>query len=322
MLPVGGDDDVAAADAHGLGAGAGVDAYHVEPVWDVVILRGLCGHGPDRDAQGRAAEHAPVAYERVGHLLDGLDGDGEAYAVYARAGVGRDELHARDAHDLAVHVQKRPAGVALVDGDVGLDERHGMVRVAYVAAEGAYYAVRHRAAQLGAERVAYGGDGLAHGHRVAAELRGREADGLNLYDGDVAGGVRAHEAGLILPVIPERHRGADRALEHVAVREDIAVFGHDDAGAPEVFARLHDGGYGHDGGAAALIHLGELERALRRPRSERELDARACLGAGHAVRPRGGPALVEVFLEELLHALPALGRELLAQHGQQGVHAA
>src|SRR3546814_4827906 len=64
---------------------------------------------------------------------DLVDRDREAHAHVAAGGA--EDLRV-DADHLAAHVEQRAAGVALVDGDVGLDERHVLLlRVAVAATD-------------------------------------------------------------------------------------------------------------------------------------------------------------------------------------------
>ena len=71
------------------------------------------------DADGAAGDLVAGSDQVVVDLDDGVGGHGEAHALIA-ARLGEDG--GVDADDLAVHVQQRAAGVAGVDGRVGLDE--------------------------------------------------------------------------------------------------------------------------------------------------------------------------------------------------------
>ena len=74
------------------------------------------------------------------------------------------------------------------------------------------------AAQLRAQGIAYGCDGVAYADLVGAELRRGQTVRLYLQDARSLDAVYAHEQGFELSVVPERHRGGIGALDDVGVR--------------------------------------------------------------------------------------------------------
>ena len=132
----------------------------------------------------------------------------------------------------------------------------------HVAVDGGDDAVGHRPAQLFAERVADGHDVVAdlQGAGVA-EFGGREALRLDLEHGDVAHGVRADELAGVLGAVRGRHGDGLGAVEHVRVRDDVAVGSEHDARAGAVFAAADVGMDADDGRQALGIHALQRERA-------------------------------------------------------------
>ena len=163
----------------------------------------------------------------VGNVLGVVNRNGKAHA---RAGA-RIALDKRvDTHQLTVVVDERAAGVARVDGGIGLNH----VGIDGIAAGGAHgrgaIQRRHNARGDGllvAERRADRHDPLAH-----VELGGitnldrRELGGvgvLELDDGEVARGVVAHELGLVGGAVVHGHHVLVVAVDHVVVGEDVAL---------------------------------------------------------------------------------------------------
>ena len=163
----------------------------------------------------------------VGDVLGVVDGNGKAYAR-AGARVALDERV--DTHELAVVVDKRAAGVARVDGGIGLDH----VGVDGVAAGRAHGrgAIERRDDTRGdrllvAERRTDRHDPLAHVELGGVtDLDRRELGGvgvLELDDSQVARGVVAHELGLIGSAVVHGHHVLVVTIDHVVVGEDVAL---------------------------------------------------------------------------------------------------
>ena len=159
-----------------------------------------------------------------------IDRDGEADAdVAVRSG----EDGGVDADEPAAGVDERAAGVARVDGGVGLDEilvAGDLVEDADAPAGGGDDA--HGDGLADAERVADGEDHVAHAELVAVgQGDGGQVLGLDLDDGDVGLRIGADDLGGELAVVVEQHLQLVRPLDDVVVGDDVAVGGDDDAGA-------------------------------------------------------------------------------------------
>ncbi|GAA0005711.1 hypothetical protein BRDID11002_57140 [Bradyrhizobium diazoefficiens] len=113
------DDDVAGLDAGRLGRALVVDAGNQRAArrLDVEALGNLIGDALDAHPQPAAAQFAELA-ELVDDAHDRLRRHGEADAD--RAAGGRDDQRV-DADDVAIEIEQRTAGIAAVDGGVGLD---------------------------------------------------------------------------------------------------------------------------------------------------------------------------------------------------------
>ena len=163
----------------------------------------------------------------VGNVLGIVDRNGKAHAR-AGARVALDERV--DTHKLAVIVNERAAGVARVDGGIGLDHV-GIDGVTVGRAHGRG-AIERRDDTRGdrllvAERRADRHDPLAHVELGGiTDLNRRELGGvcvLELDDGQVARSVVAHELGLVGGAVIHGHHVLVIAIDHVVVGEDVAL---------------------------------------------------------------------------------------------------
>ena len=79
-----------------------------------------------RDAEIGPAADAAVLLQIIDYAQHVVDGDGKAKALDGHAAVRcAGYLCGRNADDIAVHVEQRPAGIAGVDGCVGLQHVDG-----------------------------------------------------------------------------------------------------------------------------------------------------------------------------------------------------
>jgi hypothetical protein len=119
VLAVEGDDDVAGLDAGGLRRALVVDAGDQGAArrLDVEAFGDLVGDLLDADAEPAAAKLAELA-QLIDHAGHGLGGHRKADADRA---AGRRDDQGVDADHFAVEVEQRAAGIAAVDGGVGLD---------------------------------------------------------------------------------------------------------------------------------------------------------------------------------------------------------
>ena len=186
----------------------------------------------------------------------GGGGDGKAQALHI--GIGGAHLDDVDAHHLAVLVDERAAGVAGVQGGVGLDQRHGLSVHQYIPVDGGDDAVRQRSPQLHAQGIADGVHLVAHCQQVRVSERsgGQGRLRLHLQHRQIVFGVSGHVLRLIAVSGVQRDHAVPAALHHMVVRDEIAVLRKDDAGAhgnPVIPLQLHHDR--HHGGIDQLINL-------------------------------------------------------------------
>ena len=163
----------------------------------------------------------------VGNVLGVVDRNGKTHAR-AGARVALDERV--DTHQLAIVVDERAAGVARVDGGIGLDHV-GIDGVTAGRAHGRGAVERRHNARgdrlLVAERRADRHNPLAHVELGGvADLDRRELGGvgvLELNDGEVARSIVAHELGLIGGAVVHGHHVLVVTIDHVVVGEDVAL---------------------------------------------------------------------------------------------------
>ena len=149
----------------------------------------------------------------------------------ALAAAGRGD-HGVDADDLAMGVEQRAAGVAGIDGGVGLD---GLVNIGAVGllhlADGADDAARHGSVE-DAERIADGEHLLADLEAGAvAQGHGLKVGRLDLNDGEVVRLVSSDDGGRVVLLVLEDDLEFTRAVDDVVVGEDVAFLVNDEAGA-------------------------------------------------------------------------------------------
>jgi hypothetical protein len=191
-------------EACALGCSAGYDALDEDAgVGGEAHLRGEIGTDGVGDDAERGTADAAVTGEVGKDGFGGVDGYGKADAGALVGAVGGD--HGVDADDFSVGVEERAAGVAGVDGGVGLNGVFNGRAVGVAdGADGADDAGGHGAGE--AEGVADGVDFLADGEfgRVG------KSDGLEVGRGDLQKGevvdlVLADDFGLVAVFVAE-HR--------------------------------------------------------------------------------------------------------------------
>ena len=163
----------------------------------------------------------------VGNVLGIVNRNSKAHAR-AGARVALDERV--DTHQLTIVVDERAAGVARVDGGIGLDHV-GIDGVTAGRAHGRG-AVERRDDTGGdrlfvAERRADRHNPLAHVELGGvADLDRSKLGGIGILefnDGEVARGIVAHELGLIGGAVVHGHHVLVVAINHVVVGEDVAL---------------------------------------------------------------------------------------------------
>ena len=163
------------------------------------------------------------------HLLGERSGDREA-DPRRRARTGEDRgVHA---DQVAVHVDQRPAGVARIDGRVGLDERRDAAGADLGARQRRDDAVGHRLAD--AERITDRQHQVADLHVGGVVDRdGRQllGPGVDLQHGEIGARIVEQHLGRPLAAVGRHHGDLLRALDDVMVGQDHAVRPHDRARA-------------------------------------------------------------------------------------------
>ena len=293
ILPIDGKKQVARLEAVGIG-GHFID-IDTSAADAVLHSGGLVSQVNGGEASIHAAGDIALADKLFDDGLGGVYRDGEAQAFHAFLGVFRVD----DADKLPIAVEQAAAGVAGVDGRVGLQQGHGLIIDGDFPAQGADDAAGDGAAQL-AQGVADGNGGFAHDQVVgAAQHRGGQAAGLDFENGQVGIGIGAHQIGGVGLTVPGAHGDAVRAGDNVIVGDDIAVGRQDDAAAraladPLTAVKAARHGFGVDfhhrigsfGG-----HLSHRETALIGVVGDRLIEnglaARGAGGRGGTVQPAG-----------------------------------
>ncbi|PRD36405.1 UNVERIFIED_CONTAM: hypothetical protein NCL1_08904 [Trichonephila clavipes] len=185
----------------------------------------VLGHFLDGDTEVAATDLALVA-QLTHHLHGDIDRNRERQAHEA-AGAAVD-LRV-DADHLAGGVEQRAAGIARIDGDIGLDEGH--VGIAGQRARlGADDAGGGRVVE--AERRADGQHPLADAQlRGIADLHRRQVGGGDLDQRDVGARVGADDLGLDLAAVAEAHGDLVGLVDDMVVGQHIAVAADDETGA-------------------------------------------------------------------------------------------
>ena len=158
-----------------------------------------------------------------------------------------------DADNLAAGIEEGAAGVAGVDGAVGLNEAHGGAGLGLnIPAQGADNTAGQGEGQL-AEGVADGVDVLADAQRVGIAQGNRlQILSVNLDDGDVVACIITDDLCIVGVVIIGRDRDGLGTADDVVVGENIAVAGDDETGAGGlvgVTVTVAAGGFTADGDA-------------------------------------------------------------------------
>lgn len=245
-----GEDEVAGDEA-GFGAGAFVlDVGDDDAPFAGELPGGGEGGGDGLgDDADFAADDAAAVDKLVDDVGDDVGGDGEAEAFTA-AGLGEDE--GIDADDAAFGVDEGAAGVAGVDGGVGLDVDHRVVGFE-LARGGGNDAEGHGVIE--AEGAAKGHDDLALFDSVGiGEGEGGEVGFVDFEQGEVGFEVEADEGGADDAAGGAEGGGAGAGGVWEVGEGDLDALGaHDDVGVgDDVTAGVDD-----DAGAGALLAGGD-----------------------------------------------------------------
>jgi hypothetical protein len=229
-------------DVAGLQAGRRGRAVDVEvgdddaAVREPELLRLRVGDVLGHDADP-AADHAPVVEDLLHHAAREIDRDRKADALdTGRAGVFR-QHRGVDADQFAGRVHQRAAGVALVDGRVGLDEVLEGRDAELAAAGGADDAVRHglRQAQRAADRQHFVADLQPVG---ASQRHHRQFPELDPQHGEVGVRIAPDDRRLGHAAVSELDHDRVGIGDHVVVGGDVTLVVEDHAGAERALYAL------------------------------------------------------------------------------------
>ncbi len=225
------DDHVAGLDAGARGRAGGCDIRHqgAARALEAETVGNLRRHLLQLGAEPRPFDRGAAALGGGHHHAHHIGGDGKADALRA-AGARIDR--GVDADQPAVEVDQRAAGIAGIDGGVGLDEELIIADADLGARQRRDDAVRHGLAD--AERIADRQHHVADLQVVGiGEVEHREffVDALQAQDGEIAVLVLEHDLGVELALVGQRDLHFAGALDHVVIGDDEARRIDDDAGA-------------------------------------------------------------------------------------------
>src|ERR1043166_493754 len=191
-------------------------------------FRHFLGDRLNAHADATAAYSAARA-QLIGNVDCNIDRDGERQthetagaAVYLRV----------DADHFALQVEQRPARVAGIHRDIGLNERHEVL-LRQRASLGADDACGH--AIVEAEWAAYGNHPFADLQLVRiAYIHLRQAARFDLDERDVGFAVCANDLGLELALVGQLDGYLVGGIDHVCIGEHVAVAGDNEARAERI----------------------------------------------------------------------------------------
>ena len=184
------------------------------------------GQGLAGDAERGPPGDIALGDDLIHDILDLGAGNGEAQAFHAGVvGEGAD-LHGIDADDLTVAVDERPAGVAGIQGGIGLDQGHGAAVHVHVPVDGGDDAVGIGAPEGGAQGITDGDHRVAHPQCGGiSKLGGGQIVAVDAQHRQIRNVVTANQPGREAAVIGELHGNCVGILHHMGIGHDISVGG-------------------------------------------------------------------------------------------------
>ncbi len=132
-----------------------------------------------------------------------------------------------DSYEFAAKVHKRAAGIAGIEGCVGLNERlYAHLPVSAVLSEASCLCAHYSCSNSGveAERIADGKNPFAYFYGLGvAECDGRQPRRVYFYQGEVCGFVSAYYACLVGGIVVQKHFKLVRFIHYMVVGYYIAV---------------------------------------------------------------------------------------------------
>src|SRR5262249_39407444 len=179
------------------------------------------------------SRHSAPLHDLPHDLASHIDRNSEADALIAAAAIGQDG--GVDSDQLAQRVDQRSAGVARIDGRIGLDEVFIVLDAEISAAHGADNPQGHRLAD--SERVADRERKIAHLclSRVA-QRDCRQVLSVNSQDCDISLWVGADQSSPVFAFIREPSLDLRGSIDNVIVGEKVAIRADDDTGAKALLA--------------------------------------------------------------------------------------
>ena len=234
------NDDVGRLELRPVGRPAGFDGTHHHAIFGLgvdVAEPAILPKIGDPDSQPGPDELA-VFDEAIADFTGQIGGDGKADADPDAHGRADHGIHA---HDLAVDVDQRAAGIAHVDIGIGLDEilvgqRPHVFNLTALGTD-----VAEGDAVLEVEGSANGDGELTHPDLVGVgELHRNQARDLfaQLNHRQIGLGIPAADLGLHLAPILEDHQNGLGVFDNMVVGEDVTVFAHDHSGPASIVKRI------------------------------------------------------------------------------------
>ena len=227
-------DDVTLQQAAALRRAIGADVAHQRAMR--LFLAERLGHGRRdvlRDDSEIGAGHFSVFENLVHDGAGQVHGDGKADALIPFGAVSEDG--GIDAHQFTAIVDQGAAGVAGVDGRVGLDE----VFVGFDAQVGAPGGADNSHGHGFADA-----EGIADRQSVVADLDlgrvadhdGRQTGSVDLEDGNIRLGIATDDAGFELAFVGERDLDVRGFVDDMIVGENVALGADDHTRAQTLLA--------------------------------------------------------------------------------------
>ena len=218
------EKDVPGDNPHIGGAAALGNGGDIQPGGQAVIALIKDAQALTGDTQKRSAGHIALVENLGYNVLYHRTGDGEAQPLHpGTVGKGTD-FGGIDADDLPAAVNQRAAGIAGVQGGIGLNQVHGAPVHIDIPVDGGNNAVGHGAPELHAQGVADCHHTVPHIHVVrVAEFRRGQIRGIHLQHGQVAGGVAAHQPRRLAALVCQKNGVGFSVFNHMIIGDHIAV---------------------------------------------------------------------------------------------------
>ena len=212
-----------------------------------VVVLVEAGQGFSFNTNGRPSGNIALGNQLIHNVFHCGTGNGKANAFHTgRIRKGAD-FHGIDADDLTVTIDQRTAGVAGIQGGIGLDQGHGPTVHVHIPVDGGNDAVGIGAPVLHAQRISDGSHGVADPQLGGIPEPGRnQILGLHLKHCQVGNLVTGDQIRRENPVIGQQNINGTSPLHHMGVGDNIAICRKNDTGSRRggVIAGAADGNHG------------------------------------------------------------------------------